>query len=146
MILGQWGRRVTHMMRLALGIGLVSRRRRPRRSLFDPPITSISCRQMTVDEPLPESKPSAQAARRFESEPATGSDSYWMECEARVEADDESTEVTLTMIAPYREDTLTFFEKLSSMPDGWLGSANWHSECGKLFIDAQGNGNRFATL
>ena len=61
-----------------------------------------------------------------------------MECRVRLDADGQFTEVTLSMIQPYREDTVDFFDKLASMPDGWLGRANWYSEGGELSLGVQG--------
>lgn len=61
-----------------------------------------------------------------------------MECRARLDADGQFTEVALSMIEPYREDTVDFFDKLASLPDDWLGRANWHSERGELSLDVQG--------
>jgi hypothetical protein len=46
---------------------------------------------------------------------------YWMECRASLDDGGQSTAVALSMIQPYREDTVELFEKLASMPDDWLG-------------------------
>jgi Family of unknown function (DUF6228) len=68
-------------------------------------------------------------------------DADWMEFHARLETGGESADVALSMIRPYREDTVTFFDKLSAMPEGWSGSANWYSEDGRASIDALGRPN-----
>lgn len=64
-----------------------------------------------------------------------------MECRVKLDAGGESTDVALSMIQPYREDTVIFFEKLASVPDGWLGSATWYSEHHEVSIDVEGKPN-----
>jgi Family of unknown function (DUF6228) len=83
---------------------------------------------------------------RFEPDRMADSDAYWMECQARLDADGQTTEVAVSMIQPYREDALTFFEKLCSLPDEWLGTANWYSESGEITIDVEGQGNGLVAL
>ena len=83
---------------------------------------------------------------RFRTDRFAGSDTYWMECQAKLDADGESTEVALSMIQPYREDTLAFFEKLSSMPNGWPANAEWSSEHGEIRIEVQGRGSGLVAL
>jgi hypothetical protein len=83
---------------------------------------------------------------RFTADLLVSSNAYWMECQARLDADGQATEVALSMIQPYREDTLTFFERLSSMPDCWLGTANWYSESGEVSIDVRGQGDRLVAF
>jgi Family of unknown function (DUF6228) len=69
-----------------------------------------------------------------------------MECTVRLDADGKSAEMALSMIQPYREDTLAFFDELSSKPDGWLGSADWYSEHNEIGIRAHGNGTGLVAL
>lgn len=82
----------------------------------------------------------------FEAERFAGSDAYWMQCQVSLRVDGDSTDVGLSMIQPYREDTLDFFEELSSRPDGWVGGANWYSEANEIRVDALGRGSGLVAL
>ena len=78
----------------------------------------------------------------FEAEPDTpGADTYWMDCVARLALEDVTAEVSVWMIEPYRQDMLGFFQELASVPERWLGRAEWESENGKVFLDVGGYGS-----
>jgi hypothetical protein len=75
-----------------------------------------------------------------------GRDNDWMDCLVELASNDRRTEVAVTMIRPYREDTIVFFEKLASKPDTWLGSAIWYAESAEITIEAQGQGTGLVML
>ncbi len=85
--------------------------------------------------------PKFDELRSIRADPYWRADAYWMDCRVRLEAGGNVVEAKLSMIEPYRDDTIAFFRELSARDDRWSGTARWYSEHGELDLGAEADGS-----